>query len=81
MLAGLQAEDLGLLLADHVEKAVHLALLLGFKLLVQLSQAGRALMVRAMRPWGPATGGWALLLHLSRRWHGWVVEVEVHSDA
>ena len=37
-------------------------------------------MVRAMRPWAPAAGGWTLL-HFSRRWDSWVVQVEVHADA
>jgi hypothetical protein len=37
-------------------------------------------MVRAMRPWTPATGGWALL-HFPGGWDSWVVQVEVHADA
>jgi hypothetical protein len=37
-------------------------------------------MVRAMRPWAPAAGGWTLL-HFSRRWDSWVVQIEVHADA
>jgi hypothetical protein len=93
--AGLEGGDLRLLLADHVEEAVlplsvprcrdvmdthHLALLLVLELLMHLSQAGCALMVRAMRPWTPATGRGALL-HLTRCWHGRVVEVQVHADA
>jgi hypothetical protein len=78
-MAGLQGRDLGLLLADHVEQAVDLAFLLVLELLVQLSHAWGALVVRALRR-APATGGRAAL-HLAGRGHGGVVEVQVHSNA
>lgn len=94
---GLEGGDLGLLLADHVEQPVlwasahglgevledayHLAFLLIFELLMQLSQARRALVVWTMGPRAAGTGRGALLLHLARRRDGRVVEVQVHADA
>lgn len=47
---------LGLLGADHIEEAVDLTLLLSLELLVQLTQAGGALMVGAVWP-GTGTSG------------------------
>ena len=49
LLVGLEGGYLGLLLADHVEETVDLALLLVLDLLVQLTQARCTLMVWAVR--------------------------------
>jgi hypothetical protein len=66
VLRGLEAVDLGLLGADHVEQTVDLALLLGLELLVQLAQTGSAFMVGAVWP-GASAAGRGALLHLAGR--------------
>jgi hypothetical protein len=58
----------------------HLPLLFVLQLLMQLAQAGCALMVWAVRE-RPSTTSRRAPLHLAGRWDTWVVEVEVHADA
>lgn len=47
---GLEGNDLGLLLADHSQEAIYLALLLILELLVQFTQAWRSLVMWAAGP-------------------------------
>lgn len=85
-MACLQALKLQLLLPDHVEQSIDVALLLCLKLLVKLAQAWSSVVTaRVWRQASAADGLRArpygiLLKHLARRGHRRVVELEVHED-
>lgn len=82
-----------MLLANLVEEAVHLGLLLRLELLVQLAQAGGAVVVRVAAGYQQRRGGGGhngarhataaapvLMDHLARAGEGRIVELEVHED-
>lgn len=94
-LGGLELLQLDLLLADHVKQTVHLGLLLGLELLVQLAEAGGAAAVlgvaarqerrgrqgrRAGRAVARGSRRGSVVKHLAGRRYGGVVQVKVVED-
>ena len=87
--------QLDLLLADHVKQTVHLGLLLGLELLVQLAEAGGSTAVLgiatgqerrgrqergASRAVARGSRWGGVMKHLTGRGYGWVVQVKVVED-
>jgi hypothetical protein len=82
----LEALKLELLLADHLEKTIHMGLLLSFELLVKLSQARGSMVmrVRGRGGLGDKTGTrrmrGMLASHLAWRGYARIVKLQVHKD-